>query len=398
MSVRIVRKAYTVAIVLLPLLAIYKGIGNSIDLGTLCVLILFLGNVFIVRKRIKVLFPQDWMIYLLYMVIITTIVTCGTKGSLELAQIALRLMKNVMYIVLFLVACENEFYMINFGKKIYMFVVGITTMYVYLQVFAAKYMNNILWGYIPQLVKKTSYVDDIRRTAPSAFRPSSLFYEPSHYFIYVFVALVMLLFSEKKCNLRKMTFAMIVTGGVILSTTSMGILFVAMLWFVWGIWKVYQNYQKKKTEIVFLIVCILVILGAAVMLNSAKVLNALERVFDASYKGGNAIAGRGMGYFEITQMPLLNFFLGYGYGNVGSDYYPSMAYNFLSMGLVGSLLIFVLYYNIYKKMTLREEKIAFFVYVILCFYGEIFMSYYLCFFMCMFMYKRNSNCSIYNGD
>lgn len=125
-----------------------------------------------------------------------------------------------------------------------------------------------------------------------------------------------------------------------------------------------------------------------VAFNSTRVVNALARVFDAGYEGGNAIAGRGTGYYEILHMPIHNFIFGYGYGNVGNNYYPSIAFNFLCLGTIGSLLVFIIFYNMYNKLYTREEKLAFIAYIALCFYGEIFMSHYLLFFMSMFMRKK----------
>lgn len=383
---RMLKKMYTLTIVLLPILSMYRGIGSSIDFGTICVLGLFFLNVLYTREKIVLSIPQEWGCYLVYVIMITlgVIVWDNVNGI----QMISRLFKNVLYTVVLLISYENGFYISGYAKKAYTITTIYSTTYIYIQSFVARFFNRILWGYIPGLVKKISYVEDINRTTPSTFRPSSIFYEPSHYFIYVFVTLILLLFCEERCNAKRLALALFISGGIVLSTTSMGIIFVAIIWLCWVAWKSLKNYRNKRTEIMFLVVCTMGAMASLILLNSQRVINALERVFDTGYTGGNAIAGRGMGYYEIIKMPIINAIFGYGYGNVGSEYYPSMAFNFLCIGAIGCFLLFVIFYNIYIKILLKEEKISFIAYIAMCFYGEIFMSYYLLFFMSMFMYKR----------
>lgn len=384
MNIKNMKRMYTLSVVLLPFFSLYRGIGYSIDLGTLFVVVCFSLNLIVSRERIKIPRTKEWYFYIAYILIGMVCLFLVGNPIQEKTEILQRVMKNILYILIFLFSYQNKYFEIKVGKKIYSIMVIISTMYLYMQAFCARILNVILWAYIPNLVKKYSYVQDIQITDPAAFRPSALFYEPSHYFIFVYVALIFYMFQEQKCRAKNILCAMFVSGGVVLSTTSMGILFVGIIWGIWCVWQIYRAYMNKRVDGLFIVTGMSGIVAICIALNSSRIMNALIRVFDTEYEGGNAIEGRGMGYYEILQMPLKNFVFGYGYGNVENNYYPSVAFNFLCLGLVGSILILCIYFKIYSMLSLREEKIAFIAYVVLCFYGEIFMSFYLLFFMSIF--------------
>ena len=379
------KRLYTLTIVLSPLLMPYKSVISFMDMGTFLIIIVATMNILALHNRLNISLPQIWIAYIIYMLISMVISLMLSSQLVEASARMVRLCKNILFIYIFLISYKNNIFDFQYGMKIYKIAVIITSIYIYLQTFAAKVLNFLLWGYIPGLVWKTSYVKDILLTSPQSFRPSSLFYEPSHYFIFVFLALIFCMFERKKCGLRNLFLSIFISGGIVLSTSSMGILFVASIWCVWILWQLLNNRTENRTELIFIIICFSLLILTVIIIKTPWISNAIIRVFDKRYVGGNAIAGRGMGYYEITQMPLLNLILGYGYGNVGANYYPSLVYNFLSMGLIGLVLTFHIFFYTYHKCTKKVIKFAFIIYVLLCFYGEIFMSLYLLFFMSFFM-------------
>ena len=75
---------------------------------------------------------------------------------------------------------------------------------------------------------KTGLIN-IRGASHGFYRPSAFFLEPSHLFIYFFPVLCMLLFSEEMTGTRLRS-AFILTIGIILSTSGMGIVCCVGVW------------------------------------------------------------------------------------------------------------------------------------------------------------------------
>lgn len=381
------KKLYTISVILSPLLMLYKSPVGFMDFGTFFIILTIILNICSLHNQLNICFPNEWILYILYIIVGTGIALLITFNYVVVIALIPRIAKNILYVLILLTSYKNNIFDIALGKKLYKILVLISTFYIYVQTFAAKIMNTIFWGYIPGLVWKKSYVQDILLTDPRAFRPSSFFYEPSHYFIFVFLALVLYMFEKKKCGIYKLFSAIFISGGIVLSASSMGILFVALIWLYWIIWQLFSNRFGDRTELIFIVICFLGLITASLLLRIPWIVNALTRVFDLGYTGGNAIIGRGMGYYEITQMPLANLIFGYGYGNVGNNYYPSLVFNFLSMGIIGIVFTFYIYFKIYHRCQSGVPKLAFMIYIALCFYSEIFMSLYLLFFMSFFMNK-----------
>ena len=127
--------------------------------------------------------------------------------------------------------------------------------------------------------------------AGGLYRPSAFFMEPAHFSEYSSVALILLLFNSNKKNMYNK--AIVITIGVLCSTSGMGIIFTGI------IWGIYILISSPKARIYFLI-CAPVLLSITYLLYT-KVdffVAALTRVID-----GSALRGRTFWWnYYISQM------------------------------------------------------------------------------------------------
>lgn len=385
---------FTTSVVLIPILSMYKFIGSFIDLGLVLTTVTLLITLATHKDRIKLKRPlTPWVLYV-FIIWASTFFAVFFPFSSSLSTIIGRALRNILCVLIFIAGSSGNCFNGEKAKKIYLFVVKAATLYIFFQTFAARLFNIVVPGYVGLLIRKVSYVVDLQLTSASTFRPSSFFYEPSHYFIYVVVAFTVFLFSRK--DKQNIFWACLISGGIILSGSGMGVLSVGMLWGIWFIQLLLKTLKCRKISVYHAAIVGFLCLAIFLLARSTRFSNILIRIFDDKAQGGSAISGRASGYLAMQSMPVFNLLFGYGFGNLpmnfysSLNFYPSFLYNFLCMGILGTGVTFLALRNVYKRVNNWSAKLGFFVYILLCFYGETFMSTYLVFFMFLFQYSNDS--------
>ena len=90
--------------------------------------------------------------------------------------------------------------------------------------------QNVIWVRNAEQMREVGYMG----------RPSGFFLEPSHFFLYTFPIITILLLSAKK-NKKHFKMALFLSLGLLLSTSGMGVAFVL------GIWLLYYALYRKQT-------------------------------------------------------------------------------------------------------------------------------------------------------
>lgn len=126
------------------------------------------------------------------------------------------------------------------------------------------------------------------------YRPSAFFLEPSHMFIYMFTPTTIRVLSAR--TVRQKMLSLLLLGGMVLTTSGMGILCAAAL-FALYLGKTRRNNKTFSLKRFFrpanliLMACLIVVFIAAYY-KVPFLRNSIERVFSSGSDYGNAVSGR----------------------------------------------------------------------------------------------------------
>lgn len=170
----------------------------------------------IVDKEVK-----TWGIYITCLVI--SLFFSGSAFSACL----LIVIKNIIYVLLLILLYGYKLIDYNLLVKYYMKICDLSVAFIFLQYVAYYGFGKLIFGYIEPMMMVAPNDHYIMGTA-QYFRAASFFREPSVYFIFIFVGIVIAMF-DKKDDIKR---AILYTLGVICSTSGMGIAVTFALWTV----------------------------------------------------------------------------------------------------------------------------------------------------------------------
>lgn len=182
------------------------------------------------------------------------------------------------------------------------------------------------------------------------YRPSAFFLEPAHVYLYMFPYLILLLFDEK-LDKKAVWMALLISCGIFLSTSGMGIGAVMGIWALFlvsrnekdGTFSL-KNIFRKRNLIIIGIMAVVFILAVIYV---PFVGRAVRRVFVPGKTGSTAITGRisealGM----VSTMTPLQWLFGVADNTHGIEFHiPGVLDVLYRHGVIG----FVLSYELYVK-------------------------------------------------
>ncbi len=183
------------------------------------------------------------------------------------------------------------------------------------------------------------------------YRPSAFFLEPSHLTIFLTPILTILLLSKKRNILHFLT-VILISLGMVLSTSGMGIVLVIGLWALFifnkltkeanGFTEKIRMLFKPKTLIFLLVFCLIVFV---LYLTIEPIRMSINRIFLSSSSGKSAISGRtSTGFKLIKELVGWEFWFGKSdWGNVHKWNMTGFFYPFYTQGLIGMLLSYGFY-------------------------------------------------------
>ncbi|HEL1730080.1 TPA: hypothetical protein U0512_001597 [Streptococcus suis] len=370
-----VSKLYTWALVLLPLVSIYGISEINLDFGTLALLLLL---PFVINEQGKIVLEKrivfPWLLYAIYIVISLYFPTIfGKETYLTNGSMYVRAFKNILYIFILILSTSRGIINKDYFVQIYLKITKICTYYIFIQAALYYTIRFNLPGYINIMLVAEGYGERLDVTSFSLFRPTSLFYEPAHFFEYVVIGVIIYLFRYKETPKNDIFNAIFLALGIVLSTSGMGILTIAG---IFGFWLLQQLSRTKfirvRKEIFFLTVIGLI--AVAFFLQSGFGQSVLSRLFDTG-TNYSALDGRTEIYERIFSFDTGRVLLGSGYGNVLEHYfYPSWAFSLWCLGIIGSSVIVILYLLAYFQSRVTIAKIIVLVNFMLCFVSTLFMG------------------------
>lgn len=227
------------------------------------------------------------------------------------------------------------------------------------------------------------------------YRPSGFFLEPSHVFLYFFPSIAFLLYMPK-FNIRRIIGAIILSLGVVLSTSGMGIAVVAGLWAIYILLysakgnkenkPQFSNLFTKRTLIIIAVfLCALVLAYFTVDI----VRNTVNRIF-INDSGSTAIAGRVRRTLNhLKKMSARDILIGYSNDVAVSEFEFNVAGFFATLfkqGIIGVILSYWFYLRGLRNVNSANFWYTLVIVALSFFTAHTHGTFYMLFFVCFQMY------------
>lgn len=382
---------YSIFIAFLPFVAIYASGISGFNAGDI-ILILFFAFAILDNLKRKENFNKSvngFFILFLVHVLLSYCINVLIDSDLQIVEIGIRIIKLGFYT--FSVLFTSKRYL-NFEvtKKWIVNLTIIATTYLFIQYFFYFKLGIILKGYISWLpIYETNYLEVNYELAYSIFfRPTSLFLEPAWYCQYSIVGLAILLMETSFNRIQKAIISVFISLGIIMSTSMQGLILAVIVWLFWGLKTIKTGINKKKLYVFLVLILILPIILMKVY-NLEIIQKTLARINGGTSNSQSAVSARFGGFSSLNNLNLLELILGKGYGNVPENVWmSSMAYIMYGTGIIGTVVIFLLFLSIYSKNNSPDARTILIIYFCTLFGASIFYNYMFVFYFSIILYSN----------
>lgn len=378
------KKIFTFLLVFLPIISVYKSPIPGVDFGTFC--FICISPIIVVTTKKVYFFRENkaLAIFLLY-IMISTVLSIFVQQSIDNQLMIFRLCKFIFLILLVLYFGLPYLFDYNFAIKALKIITILASIYLLMQVIAFYFTGIILPNAFYNLLITEDQYTNISYYAAlnSMYRPSAFFVEPSYFFYYVVLYLIIALFDK-----RDIKTAILVTISIFGSTSGQGIILTILIWGWWCFENYFENMSLSKI-VKASIIFFFFIIGVLFIIKIPIIEEALSRVFALDNNlGGNAIIARISGFRYYATLDSIYKYIGIGYGNpMEGIYFNSVAYILYCCGLIGIALLFYVFY-VHIKESKNYSRIFLILYFISLFISLSFIAYYICFYFA-FIYTVN---------
>lgn len=388
-NLSVLDKVTVFLLALSPILQHYKGIIYNAGITALAILLPYLIiKIFITRKLqdYPSTYPVLWfVVYYLY-----RIVDHGTN-LFDLSQ-------NIVPLILIVVFAMGGIDLKYFRKITLMIALSASIMIVFQSFFF------YVLGFHLQLVPTDLLLPQSEQWVLGAqtglagitgkignlYRPSAFFLEPSHMFLYLFPHLLLSLFSRNTVP-RKNIIALLITIGLLLSTSGMAI---GVLFGAWFVYFILYNKRTHKISIKTVLITkniinfiVLIVLLIVLYFNVPFIQASISRIITGSAGSVSAISGRTTrGVALIRNLAGAEFWFGVSDNIVGINFNLSgLVATMYKYGIIGVVLSYMFFFQVLRKLDIPYVLMSGVIIVISLFsahtHGTFYMLYYVCLLM-----------------
>lgn len=363
------KKIFAFIFALSPILSLYKIPLLEMNLCFVTYWILMLYSVFM--NYVKGVYRDNktksiiWlMTIIMFLYIIITyfrkspeaIISYSTSNFFNIIS----LLMFIAFMVLTFYDLEIRAYYIDYVKDIAI-MMSICVVLQYVMYYILKFdFNNDRGFLLPMrsLVFDPQHYLDVSMTVYNGlFRPSALFLEPAHFSQYCSIGLACLLLEEEK---RVNSKTILVSVGMIMTTSGIGVLTVIFLWVYVYLLNMDTVSRRRMIETAGGILCVLVVFIILIS-TSDFFIQTMNRLLPS--QGGTAIKGRIWSIKYVLDLAGLDRVFGMGYKNIPINYntgyqmYMTAIVELLyCQGIVGTVLFALLYMQMMIKAHIYKEK------------------------------------------
>ena len=393
MNLNISNKLYTILIIMLPILGVYKSPVYFFDLGTFLVLASF---PFILYKSKGTILNNKTLIILLAYIFTASIYIFAHEFMLLLP--ILRTVKFLIMIFAVLLLGYHKLFDAEYAIKILKVITNVAVMYLIVQIVLYRGFGILLPNGFPMLADNSGYLSNIYI---SAIRPSSFFLEPAHFAQYSIVYLTYCIFgieSHQKL-FKNWKNALFITVGIILSTSGQGILMVVILMSIWLLLNIAKKKIKLQNIIYTFCMIMLLLIALPLIMKTEVVTNLLTRIFTENISGGgNALYARVSGYTILQNLNGIHSIIGMGFGNVPENMYLSgYAYIIYCTGYLGLAIFITLLTSTFLKVH-KFSKVLVVLFAIMLIGAQMFTATSICFYFAIFYISKSKHTNIKDNN
>lgn len=345
------KKIYNWAIVLLPVLSMYRSVFAGVDLATLTMAAIFLYYFFFCEKNLptnklqtkKQLFSPT-KIFITAAVLLTVFSLIFTpifdQFVTDKKQMALRFAKFV-FLASTVLTVGRDYFDFSIAANALKKVVFAAVLYVTAQFLCFYAFDIVLPPFIKGLtVQDYSYLLDAKyHHSLGLFRPMSFFYEPAHFSEYCICYLCICLYGSHIP--KAIPNAAFTTFGIILSTSGIGVLLCLVMWFGAAIVSIAKD--DKYSGIYFLLFATAIV-SLPLLLKIPFLQKAWQRLIFIQDLGVGAGALRlGAGYDVLALLGGFRKVVGIGFGNYQPGNAVGFSYLLISFGWLGTALFLLIF-------------------------------------------------------
>lgn len=345
---------FTFLVVLLPFLYQYKSPLSSIAFGEFILIPFVLVYVLSYTKN-KIRFMSFYGYYRYIVLVLLMTMFAAIQTYFAFADFFTVFLRIIYYSILIYVSYGH--FQLDTGLVLVKRFTVLFSVYIIFQYVLYKSVGVILptvlnsnWIFAPEAGIRLNYEVYYKY----AFRPSSLFLEPSYYVLFASVGLSSILFVDKEKNDKfKMMQTLLITIGMVISTSSLALLILTINWFFYF----YRLLviEKQKISIKKIIIIFTFFVFAIFIFTSSLAENSLARI--ASGASFSQRITRGI--LLLKELNLYQHLVGIGINNIANyvvkngittpydetnlNYVASVIGTYLSSGFV----VFVSYMSIY---------------------------------------------------
>jgi len=345
-----------ILIVSYPILSLYEGIPNiyALNLGNILLLLHVLYRIII--EKLKLSFNKEILIFFVSLLILNSL-----SGLVAFTDYNLILVLNNNFgLIIFTIFClyfcaPNRIFM----SKLYpvlKIVAILSTAFLIIQVIFYHFFDIVLLGQIPFLKSlEGGFLSMIRG------RPTSFFYEPAHYSIFIAPVYLLSLLKENYY------LAFFLGIGLVLSTSSFGVFMAIIIPFLVIATKLVDNKKGGKKTFFFFILSIIISIFSLIFVGYYYPSIIMSLTEDISFSAitenprlfGNAFV---LKYFDFSQILigvglnrtedflLISNAIGYEDSFLNYNYANSFLFSIFSFGIIGFIIFISFLVFLFKKM------------------------------------------------
>lgn len=378
-------KIVAIMIAFLLLFAHYDGVfGLSLSTTVLLILvpIMFFKRVVCGKIVLEPIIPIA--LFMLFRIM---------NHGIEITEFVLSLLA-----LLYVLASVNNLICFRFFLQTILSVAVVATVCLFIQ-YIGHYIFGVHINFIPTFLLNDFMLNQTRVAVTSAmgnglYRPSAFFTEPSHYSQYVFPLLFYLLLSPN-INKVKIRYAILISCGLVLTTSGVGIATAIATWIAFFYFYTVQKNRKQFTRgmiFIFVFIFLFFILYAKIGIFREAILRLFGRSTLSLYSStGGRVKG---GMLLLEGFDELNWIFGIGEYESIPGYYVSGLYQIiLTNGIVG-IVLYLLIFIQHIIISRRDFKCFSAFCMVLLVYSNIYslqyMVYYFVFLFCGYAQFRES--------
>lgn len=382
----------------MPLFAIYASGISGFSLADVLLVIFTIGALTYHEKNNKYSVNLNLLYIGLFLIIFNSIISMLLNQTGYEFEIITRIIRYGFYIFCFLFT-SKKMVDVDLLKNAIKIVSVIATAYIFLQYLIFHLIGVNLRGFVDFLPLYTpDYATLNYHLNNHMFRPTSFFLEPAHYARYASVGIAIFLFDSKLNIGKGILGAIIVSLGVLVSTSSQGYLILTILWIAW-FFSFSKINKSKAVVIIKIIMLVLSPLIAFVLFSMPFVQSTLLRALSGDFNNANTAIGARLGaYSSYLDLSPLNKIIGMGFGNVPIGEWLSSAIYWLYGAGIIAFCIYLMFMIVSICRLEGFQKYTVIIFFLLFFTDDCFYSFMLVIFMSIGFLTARENIGHHNEN